>query len=52
MTRKELEFIKTLLSRIKPQDGQVNKALAYVDKDIAQFESRKGQLREQYDYEM
>jgi hypothetical protein len=49
MTKKQLEFVRDLLQRIKPQDEQVQKALAYVNVDIKQYEARRGQLREQYE---
>lgn len=49
MTIKELRFIDNLLARIQPQDEQVKKAQAYVNKDLAIFAARKGQLKEMYE---
>ena len=49
MTKKELRFIAELLNHIKPKDEQVEKALAYVNKDLAQYEARRGQLRDAYE---
>lgn len=48
----ELKFLAKLLARVKPQDEQVAKARAYVEKDLAQYEARKGQLLEQYDADL
>jgi hypothetical protein len=49
MTKKELLYIMSLLTRIKPQDEHVRKALAYCQKDIAQYDARRGQLKDQYE---
>jgi hypothetical protein len=49
MTRKELEYVNKVLNRIKDPDEHVAKAIAYVNKDLAQFDSRRGQLRDQYE---
>lgn len=49
MTRKELDFIKKLLEHVKPQDEQVAKALALIEKDLANYDSRRGQLLETYE---
>lgn len=49
MTKKELQFIMSILNRIKPIDEQVDKAIAYVNKDLAQYNARKGQLKDQYE---
>lgn len=51
MTKKELQFIEKILYRIKNRDEQVEKAIAYIYKDLAQYAARKGQLMEQYDYD-
>jgi hypothetical protein len=49
MIKKDLEFVKKLLERIKPQDEQVLKALSFINRDLAIFESRRGQLKDQYE---
>lgn len=49
MTKRELEYVLKLLGRIKDTDPHVAKAVAYLKKDLAQYEARRGQLREQYD---
>ncbi len=49
MTRKELEYVRTMLERIKDKDQFVAKAIAFIDKDIAIYNARRGQLREQYE---
>lgn len=49
MTRKELDYIKTILEHIKDSDGHIAKVIAYVNKDIAQYEARRGQLKDEYD---
>ena len=51
MTRKELEHVKKILERIKDPDEHVTLAMAYVDKDIKQYDARKGQLKNQYESE-
>lgn len=51
MTKIELEYVRKILSLIKDPDQHIAKALAYVDKDLAQFDARRGQLREQYEYD-
>lgn len=51
MTIKELQFIDKILNRIKYPDEQVNKAKSFINKDLASYAARKGQLREQYEYE-
>ena len=54
MTKAELTIVKNLLLKIKPQDEQVAKALALVEKDLAAYAARRGQLRElaDRDYEL
>lgn len=51
MTKKELQHVKTVLQRIKNSDEHVAKAVAYVDKDLAQYAARRGQLRDTYNYD-
>ena len=49
MTRKELEIVKGILTKIKNQDPFVAEAIAYLDKDIALREQqRKNQRDIQY----
>jgi hypothetical protein len=50
MKRKELEHIKHVLAKIENPDGNVQRAIAYLEKDIAMYDSRRGQLQEMYDY--
>ena len=49
MTRDELNYVLKLLERIKPKDEHVEKAIAYVNKDLAHYNARKGQLKELYE---
>ena len=49
MTKKELQYLLKLLSRIKPQDEHVAKAIAFVEKDLAIYDARRGQLMDQYE---
>lgn len=49
MTINELRYIRKVLVRIVPHDEQVKLAIVYVDKDLAVYESRKGQLKERYE---
>jgi hypothetical protein len=49
MTRKELEFILKILDRIKDPDNRIAEAIAYINKDLAIYDSRRGQLRDQYE---
>jgi hypothetical protein len=51
MTRKELMFVLTILGKIKDPDDHIAKAIAYIGKDLAQYDARKGQLKEQYEVE-
>jgi len=51
VTKKELEYVAKVLSRIVHPDEHVAKAVAYVQKDLAHYAACKGQLLEQYDYE-
>jgi len=49
MTKEQLLYVRKILSIITPQDEHVRKAVAYVEKDIAQFDARRGQMKEQYE---
>jgi hypothetical protein len=49
MTRKELEHIQTVLNKIKNPDGNVIKALAYVEKNLRIFDACKGQIKDNYE---
>lgn len=51
MTKQELRYVAELLKRIKGPDEHVQKAIAYVNKDLASYEARKGQMKNQYDYD-
>lgn len=51
MTRKELIHILDLLNRIKEPDGRVERAKAYVEKDLKLYDSRRGQLKDQYEFD-
>lgn len=49
MKREDLEFIKKLLSKVTPQDVQVAKALSFINRDLAIYDARQGQLLDQVD---
>ena len=49
MTRAELKHVERVLERVKDPDGHVAKALAMVRKDLANYDSRLGQLRATYE---
>lgn len=49
MTRRELEYVLKVLSRIKDPDAHVFKAVVFVQKDLATYDARRGQLRDTYD---
>ena len=49
MNRKELEHIKKVLEHIKNPNEQVALAMAYVEKDIKNYDSRRGQIRRETD---
>lgn len=49
MTRKELEDVLKVLGRIKEPDSHVLKAIFIINKNIEEFNARKGQLKEQYE---
>jgi sigma54-dependent transcription regulator len=52
VTRRELEYVRTILERIKDQDDHVAKAIALVDKDLANYNTRAGQMREHYEADL
>ncbi len=49
MTRRELDYVLKILEHIKDPDVHVQKAIAFVKKDIATYDARRGQLRDQYE---
>ena len=49
MTIKQLEFINKILVSIKPPDEQILKAIAYINKDLAQYAACRGQLKDSYE---
>lgn len=49
MTKKELLYIKKILELIKDKDNHIALALSYVNKNLTQYESRKGQLQDNYE---
>lgn len=51
MTKAQLLYLEKLLGRVTPQDEPVAKALAYVRKDLAEYDARRGQLLDQRSYE-
>ena len=51
MTKKELQYVGKILERIKNKDEHIMKAIKYVEKDLAQYEARRGQLKDQYEVE-
>lgn len=51
MTKDQLKYLLRILDRVKPDDEHIKKARAYVLKDLAQYDARKGQMRDNYDYE-
>jgi hypothetical protein len=51
MTRKEAETVLKVLQRIKQQDYHVQLAVIIVEKQLRQFNDRRGQLKDQYDYD-
>lgn len=50
MTRKECDDVIKVLTRIKDPDAHVLKAIFIVNKQIEEYKSRKGQLKEMYRY--
>jgi hypothetical protein len=52
MNKKELQYLEQVLTRCTPLDSKLAKALALVRKDIAAYEARRGQLRDQYDADL
>lgn len=51
MTAKDLQHILKILTRVKPQDGHVLQAIASVEKKLAEYDARRGQLADQYEYD-
>ena len=49
MTRIELEFILKILNHIKEPDERIEKAKAFILKDIASYNARRGQLKDNYE---
>jgi hypothetical protein len=51
MTKLEVHQIREVLLKIKEPDGKVHFAIQICNKQLAYYDSMKGQLREQYDFE-
>lgn len=51
MTNKELLYVALVLSKITNPDERIKRAQALVDKDLATYAARKGQLMDQYEYD-
>jgi len=51
MTRRDLQYLLKLLEKVKPRDEHVEKAIAIVDRDLANYNARKGQMKDNYDYD-
>lgn len=51
MTKKELHLILKILERIKEPDSHIEEAIHSVKKNIAVFESMRGQLKDQYEWD-
>lgn len=49
MTVKELQYVMKILERIKDPDEHIEKAKAYIDKDLKVYAARRGQLKDQYE---
>jgi hypothetical protein len=49
MTRKELETVFQILVRIKDPDAHVLQAINIINKNIEEYNKRRGQLRNQYE---
>jgi hypothetical protein len=49
MTRKELEHVKKVLEHISNPDGNITKALVYIEKNIQIYKSQRGQLKDSYE---
>lgn len=49
MTIKELEYVKKVLERIKEPDVHIEKAIAFINKNLANYAARQGQLRDSYE---
>lgn len=50
MTKKEVNKILNILSRIKDPDAHVTEAILICKKLIANYDARKGQIKEGYEY--
>jgi len=51
MTKKETQYVKKVLEHIKNSDEHVAKAISYLNRDLAQYDARRGQLKDQYEYD-
>lgn len=49
MTRQQLEYVLKILEHVKDQDVHIEKAKAYIQKDIAQYNASRGQLKDNYE---
>lgn len=49
MTKKDTQYVLKVLERIKNPDEHILKAIAFVKRDLANFEAMRGQLRDQYE---
>ena len=48
MTKKDLIKLKKLLEHIKDPDGYVKEMIAVIDRNLAIYESMRGQMKDQY----
>jgi len=51
MTKQQLIYVREIINKIKEPDEHVAKAIAYINKDLAEYAARRGQLKDQYDYD-
>ena len=51
MTRKELNTVLKVLEKIKNPDSYVMESIHITKKNLAMYDSRKGRLREQVEYD-
>ena len=49
MTKEECKQIKKVLERIKDPDGHVKQAIAACDRQLAVYEAKLGQMKENYE---
>lgn len=49
MTIKELQYLLKILNRIKNPDEYIAKAVTFIEKDLDNYKTRKGQLKDQYE---